>query len=363
MAYGNMKVLFIVPYPTEGPSARLRVEQFLPSLDKAGIRYVLRPFYSTSFYRILYKKNNILKKIAYFMGATAGRVRDIFTAIGCDIIFIHREAFPVGLPVFEAVLFLLGKKVVFDYDDAIFLPPQGSGGIVRILKCPWKTGFIIKHSKLVIAGNDYLRKHAEALNDNVIIIPTCIDTGKYRRISGSKNDGGRIVIGWIGSHTTHIYLREVRDVLYRLLARYDNLRIDVVGGVPGDLDHDRIFVKEWSLDREMDEMSRFDIGIMPMPDTEWTRGKCAFKAILYMSMGIPVVASPVGVNKDIIIDGNNGYLAGTDDEWERKLASLIDDGQLRERMGNAGRETVVEKFSLAANSDRFVSALKEAFSR
>lgn len=352
----KQNVLFFVPYPTEGASARLRVEQFLPELQKAGIRYSLRPFFTSAFYRILYKKGNALKKVALFMFCACRRIIDIFKIPLHDTVFIHREVFPLGPPILEAVLFLFGKRVIFDFDDAIYLPPQGSHGIIAFFKCPWKTNFLIRHSDVVIAGNELLKKHALLYNDNVKVIPTCIDTALYKR-PAHKSTGGKIIIGWVGSHTTQVFLKNMENLFFDLLAKYNNLEIHIIGAKPGLIKHEKIVIKEWSLETERDDILEFDIGIMPMPDTDWTRGKCAFKAILYMSFAVPVIVSAVGVNKEIIEDGVNGFLASTNTEWEEKLARLISNSSLRRAMGVAGRATVVNSFSLEVNMPLFIDAL------
>jgi len=351
------KVLFLVPYPSEGASARLRVEAFLPYSRKSGIECTIRPFYTASFYKILYQPGNSLKKVALFLLCSARRVWDVITAGPFDAVFIHREAFPVGLPVLEAALFLFRKKVVFDFDDAIYLAPHGSGSFIAALKCPRKTDFIIKHSDLLIVGNEFLRKHAQPFNKNIKIIPTCIDTDSYCGPSAQADNKHDVIIGWIGSHTTQVYLKELERVFLSLLAKKENLMIHLIGGGIDTLRHERVIYKEWSLEREKDDIQQFDIGIMPMPDTDWTKGKCAFKIILYMSFGIPVVASAVGVNKDIVKNGVNGFLATGTADWEEKLLRLVNDRALRRSMGEKGRATAEKGYSLKANAPKFVDAL------
>jgi glycosyltransferase involved in cell wall biosynthesis len=355
------RVLFIVPYPTEGASARLRVEQFLPYLKDAGIEYSLRPFYSQSFYKILYKPGNTLKKVALFLGASFRRFSDICVSPSYNVVFIHREVFPIGLPVMEWMLFILKSifrnRIVFDFDDAIYLSPEGSSSILSVLKCPWKTDLIIRHSDMVIAGNELLKEHALKLNKNVTVIPTCIDTNLYK-MTGQKPSSTELVIGWVGSHTTQVFLKDMEPVFMELLGEYPNLKIHIIGGQSGLIRHERVMIKEWSLAGEKDDIPAFDIGIMPMPDTNWTRGKCAFKAILYMSFGIPVVVSPVGVNKAIIKDVVNGYLAATGVEWKEKLSKLLSDDSLRRSMGDAGRTTVVKGYSVEANAGKFVEVIE-----
>jgi len=353
------RILFLVPYPTEGASARLRVEQFLPSLKDAGVDTAVRPFLTSGFYAILYRRGNTARKIAFFLACAFRRFVDIARSFFFDAVFIHREAFPLGPPFLEAVLFLTGKKVIFDFDDAIYLPPQGSSRSAAILKCPWKTNYIIRQSDQVIAGNDHLKDYALRFNRSVTVIPTCIDTGRYRR-NVRRVVSEEVVVGWIGSHTTQVFLDALEDVFLELLSKYRNLQIRLVGGRLNGLAHSRMHAKRWSLEDELHDLLGFDIGIMPMPDDDWTRGKCAFKAILYMGCGIPVVASRVGVNTEVIEDEVTGFLVTSPHEWIEKLSLLIENKRLRDQMGGRGRERVVERYSLAAAAPLFVKIVTAA---
>lgn len=350
------RVLCIVPYPTEGASARLRVEQFMPYLKDAGIDCVVRPFLTSGFYAILYKRGNVMRKIAYFLACAFRRFVDIARSFYFDAVLIHREAFPLGPPFLEALLFLFRRRVIFDFDDAIYLPSQGGNYGAAILKCPRKTDFIIRHSDAVIAGNDYLRDYARRFNSAITVIPTCIDANRYRR-SVRRAVSEEVVVGWIGSHTTQVFLDELEGIFLTLLAKYRNLKIRLVGGRLNALAHSRMYAKRWSLEDELHDLQGFDIGIMPMPDDEWTRGKCAFKAILYMGCGIPVVASRVGVNTEVIEDGVSGFLVTGEYEWTEKLSLLIENRRLRDQLGQRGREKVVERYSLSGAAPVLVRIL------
>ncbi|MDD5421807.1 MAG: glycosyltransferase family 4 protein [Candidatus Omnitrophota bacterium] len=354
-----MKVLFIVPYPNEGASNRLRVEQFLPYLRANGIEYTLRPFIGRGFYRILYLRHKYLKKILFFIFATVARISDIFRAMAHDIIFIHREAYPFGPPVFEHIFRCLGKPIIYDFDDAIFLRnTSGINNYIERFKNPGKISGIVSLSRYVIAGNRYLRDFAARFNINVIIIPTTIDTDMYRP-PARRPDKKEVVIGWIGSNTTRRFLRDMEDVFKELSARYDNLVFKIVGGYHHS-ELKNVVNIEWSMEREIELLGTFDIGIMPMPDDEWTRGKCAFKAILYMACGIVPVCSPVGVNTEVVQDGVNGYLANDKSEWVGKLSALIEDRGLRERMAASARALVEKKYSVKTYEPVFLRTLRAA---
>ena len=356
-----MKVLFWVPYPTKGASNRHRVEQYLPYLKKAGIRYALRPFWSGTAYNILYKKGRYVRKAFFFILGSISRFFGLFEALGYDIVFIHREACPVGTAFFESILYVLKKPLIFDFDDAIFLPPPTRPNeFIEKFKKPDNAGCIIRMSAHTIAGNKYLSEFTLRHSSAVSIIPTSIDTDiYYPRTAGGDN--GRVVVGWMGSVTSLPLLEAMKSIFIRLSVRFDNIGFKIVGGNFSISGFSKVVSKKWSSKEEIDDLKSFNIGIMPMPDSEWTKGKCGFKAILYMGMGIPCVCSPVGMNKEIITDGVNGFLASTEDEWVEKLSFLIESPQLRNKLGAAGRKTVEERYSVNINAPKFLDVLKGVY--
>jgi len=351
-----MKILFWVPYPKEGASNRYRVEQYLPYLDRNGIQYALHPFWNTAAYKILYKNRHFLKKAFFFLCGTTSRILDLIGISHYDIIFIHREAYPIGWAFFETFVSIIKKPIVFDFDDAIFLPASSSqNNFIEMFKNPGKIVSIIQKSSHVIAGNKYLLDFALCHNRSVSIIPTSLDTHRY--FPNKKSSSNQIIIGWIGSVTTLDFLNKIKNVFINLSARFNNIQFKIVGGNFSIEGLDNVISKPWSLEEELGNLRSFDIGIMPMPDNEWTRGKCGFKAILCMSMGIPCVCSAVGMNNEIIDDGVNGFLAGNDDDWVEKLSLLINDNELRKRLGMMARKTVEEKYSLKVNIPVFIETL------
>lgn len=356
-----MKIIFFVPYPTEGASNRFRVEQYTPHLKTEGIIYRIRPFMSRGFYKTIYLKGYYFLKILYFIASTVNRFFDLILTLKYDVIFIHREVFPVGPPLFEYILSKLRKPIIYDFDDAIFLSSTSrSNNFIERLKRPDKVSKIIKISNHIIAGNRYLADFAMRYNNNVTIIPTSIDTDVYYpKENQPKYD--KFVIGWIGSNTTVEFLNLLQGVFKKLTIKYPDIEFKIIGGefhIPG---LNNIKNQVWSLDSEIEDLQSFDVGIMPMPDNAWTRGKCGFKAILYMSLGIPCLCSPVGVNKEIIKGGMNGFLADSDKEWVEKLSLLIDDPDLRQRIGMAGRKTVEERYSVKVNAPKFLEVLKREY--
>jgi len=354
-----MKVLFILPHYYEAASNRYRVYQYLPYLRENGIEPVVHPFVdSPSFYRILYGKGNIIPKIVHTLRSLGKRLVDTIDFTKYDLVFIQREALPFGPPVLEKLI-AQRKPIIFDFDDAIYLPntSQANRWLMK-LKFPSKTAEIIKRSECVIAGNAYLANFARQYNSRVTILPTPIDTERYSLKPQSKNGASSVTIGWVGGHSTEKYLKMLDKVFLELSKSYP-VNFEIVGGyyaLPGIQVNNR----QWKLENEILDLHRFDIGIMPMPDNEWTRGKCGFKAIQYMGVGIPAVASPVGVNSEIIQNGENGFLAGNDEEWIQSLSKLIENPDLRYEIGLAGRKTVELQYSLKVNAPKFVNIIKKA---
>jgi glycosyltransferase involved in cell wall biosynthesis len=210
----------------------------------------------------------------------------------------------------------------------------------------------------VIAGNENLKAYASLYNRNVTVIPTPVDTSIFApSAGGARPDDGKVVIGWMGSNTTAPYLKMVGDALAAVARRYPQVEIRAIGGSYVPEVSPSLTIRRWNLQTELEDLHGFDIGIMPMPDTEWTRGKCGFKALLYMSCAVPPVCSPVGLTTEIVQDGVNGLLATTTEEWVDKLSMLVEDPPLRRRMGDAGRQTVEEKYSLTAHAPRFYETL------
>ena len=345
-----MKVLFLVPYPLQGASNRFRVNQFLPLFEHEGITCRLRPFYSERLWRILYRPGRLGSKLVLGALCAINRLMDLARAVDCDLVFIHREAFPIGPAWFERLLGLLGKPYIYDFDDAVYLPNVAeSNRLLGWLKMPGKVASIIRGSRVTLAGNaclaDFARKSGAK---DVRVAPTVVDTGRFMPDPALRREGP-VVIGWIGSQTTIRFIEQLRPVMLELLERFPGqIEFRVVGGslsggvVPG------ISCRPWSLDNEIGELQAFHIGVMPIPDDEWTRGKCAFKVIEYLAVGAPAVCSPVGMNLAVVEPGVNGFLANSREEWIEALGRLISDPALRQSLGQRGREKIETFYSVKA---------------
>lgn len=356
-----MKVLFWVPYPTAGPSNRFRVEQYLPYLKERGIAYSLHSFWEDAVYRILYENGYYLKKIYYFIKGSIKRFKDLVFLSRYDLVFIHREAYPIGGAFLERMVFKK-KPIIYDFDDSVFLPTSynSSNRIMRLLKRPAKTAQIIKMSTMVIAGNSYLKEYAIQYNKNVIVIPTPVDTNKYFPLDKPQYNN-KIIVGWIGTYTTNQYLNILKNALLKLINKFGRrIEIRFIGCRDNYLNIAGIIYNSWSLTREVNDIQNFDIGIMPVWDDAWTRGKCAFKILQYMAVGASVVASPVGMNKEIIKDGEYGFLAANEEKWIEKLSLLIDNPELRHRFSLKGRTLIEKEYSLKVTAPKFINVLEKA---
>ncbi|HEX7014883.1 MAG TPA: glycosyltransferase family 4 protein [Cyclobacteriaceae bacterium] len=356
-----MKILFLIPYPPgESPSQRFRFEQYLSLLKDRGHTLRLTPFLPPHRWRLFYQRGHTVARIGMIVRGFLQRLGLLLSAAQYDRIFIHREAAPIGPPIIEWFLAkVLGKKIIYDFDDAIWLTDKESeASLERILRWRTKISSICRWSHRVSCGNEYLREYAHRFNPNAVLNPTTIDTeGLHNpsrlRVPGKPPD--RLVIGWTGSHSTLKYLYLLNDALVRVQQKFPATVLLVIADRPPELNLPGVMFRKWSTETEISDLMMTDIGIMPLPDDEWSKGKCGFKALQYMALGIPAVASAVGVNATIIRHMENGCLCSTDDEWVEVLEMLIANADLRQRVGSAGRQTVIEHYSVSSNSSTFLS--------
>lgn len=359
-----MKILFVVPYPLRrSPSQRFRFEQYLDVLTAAGYQYKIRSFFDDNGWNLLYSKGNTFKKFLTVVKGFGKLLALMFRLKKYDCVFIHREATPIGPPVFEWFIGKVwGKKIIYDFDDAIWSTDVLSEGtLTKFIKWRRKISYICSIATTVSAGNEYLANFARQYNNHVVVNPTTIDTSYHQLHNKPYSDG--LVIGWTGSHSTLKYLDEIVPLLNELEMAHPNLRFRVIANHDPKLPLKSCEFVQWSAYTEIDDLMAIDIGIMPLPNDEWSKGKCGFKALQYMSLEIPAVASSVGVNNGIIKDGVNGFLCGSLVEWKQKLTLLLNDAELRKRLGIAGRKTVVRSYSVLSNSSTFLSLFELSASR
>ncbi len=350
-----MKVLLLAPYPLRTtPSQRFRFEQYLSLLAEEGISIDVRPFLTPPAIRILHRPGHIAAKIAAVLGGSLRRLRDLLSAARYDLVFIHREAFPLGHPWIERILDVIGRPYVFDFDDAIYLSRTSEANrLWTRLKCAGKTAEIVRRARLVIAGNTHLARWAGEINPNVVLISTTIDTDSYRPRESSRE--GPLCIGWSGSVTTVPYLRTIEGVLRDVQRQY-GVRLRVIGDAGCRLEGAEVEALPWCEKTEVADLQEIDIGVMPVVDEEWALGKAGLKGMQYMALGIPTIMSPVGSGAEVA-EGGAAVLAATPQDWHDSLVRLIRDESERRALGEAGRRRVVERYSVRANLPRYREAL------
>ncbi|UCD54935.1 MAG: glycosyltransferase family 4 protein [Candidatus Omnitrophota bacterium] len=345
-----MKVLFI-PYGTvKAPATRYRVTQYLPHLERGGIDYFVFSAISKLSTSFMIKSPDFAPplRFLYYVYVSMERVfrflAILFISRGFDIIFLQRTTFPLRL---EMLLSMANNNIIFDIDDAIYLPDrEGDDFLTRIKKYIKKSEVIniLRISRIVIVENEYIKKFVSQYCKEILKLPGPIDTERF--FIRNKENLDEVVIGWIGSPATTFYLHMLDNIFGDIKQKYDFVKFRFIGlgkykNPP--VEFERI---DWSSETEVTNLQSFDIGIMPMPDNEWTRGKLGCKMLQYMAVGIPAVVSFTPTNAEIINDGENGFFVTKEDEWMRILSMLIEDASLRSRIGKKGRGTIQELCSL-----------------
>ncbi len=348
------------------PSQRYRFEQYLTYFKSEGFDWELSEIITEKDDKIFYQPGNYVQKAWILLKSIFIRFNDLRRAKSFDIIFIQREALLLGSSYFEKQLFKK-NKVVFDFDDSIWLldtSPENKK--FEFLKNPDKTKTNIKHANCVIAGNSFLANYAKQFNQNTVVIPTTIDSDFHipkpelrSKVLDSARTDKKIVIGWSGSISTIKHFEMAIPALKEIRQKYpDKIEIHVIGQGSYSNPEINVISKNWSAKTEVDDLNSFDIGIMPLPDDEWVKGKCGLKGLSYMACGVATIMSHVGVNPEIIEHGKNGFLATTQQEWVNYLSQLIENSDLRHKMGQLGRDTVVKNYSVNANKVKYLEVLK-----
>jgi len=359
------RILYIVPHRlNRSPGQRFRCEHFIPILEEKGFECTYANLLNAWDDEHFYNKTAFLQKIWILTKSFYKRLIHSIQARNYDIIFIYREAFMIGTTFFERLLYMWGNPIIYDFDDSIWLNDTSEGNKqFAWLKNSKKTNTIINLAHTVIVGNKYLAEYASQFNEHIQIIPTTIDT-KYHTRTINNIESHSICIGWTGTETTLKHYTTIIPVLQTIKQKYGNrVKFKIISNVPyynTDLDIEYV---NWNAASEIHDLQTIDIGIMPLPNDEWSKGKCGFKGLQYMSLEIPSILSPVGVNTEIIEHGVNGFLAETDLEWEQCLSTLIEDVELRKTLGKAGRKTIEDRFSIHSQKDKYISIITNALKK
>jgi len=353
------RVLFIGMHRLDrSPSQRYRFEQYFPFFEKKNIECELSYLISEEDDKVLYSPGNYFGKLLIFIKSWKLRLKDVKRANSFDYIFIQREAFMTGTTYFEKRFAKSTAKLIFDFDDSIWLEDKNeANGKLAFLKKPSKTSTVISLCDTVVAGNKYLAEYAKQFNRNVVIIPTTIDTHWYKPVQKETRD--KVIIGWSGSFTTIKHFESAIGALTKIKEKCgDKVDFKVIGDGNYRYKPLNITGQKWQSKTEVEDLQNIDIGIMPLPNIEWTRGKCGLKGLQYMGLAIPTVMSPVGVNTEIIEHGKNGMLAFTEEEWIDSLSQLIKSPELRKKLGKAGRKTVEDMYSVDANKEKYLALFR-----
>ncbi|MBL4592448.1 MAG: glycosyltransferase [Flavobacteriales bacterium] len=353
------EIAFIIPYPIGlAPSQRFRFEQYSNFLEES-YKLSFFPFLTKNDFKLLYQPRKYFYKSWIIVKGFLKRLILMFQLRGYSIVFIHREASPIGPPIFEWIIHkILKKKIIYDFDDAIWLKNTStSNRLISTIKRHSKVSSICKWSSLVMCGNHFLMDYAKKYTKNVIYLPTTIDTVNVHNQVKNQVEG-ITTIGWTGTHSTIKYLYDIESLLVKLQNQI-NFRFVVISNKDPFFKDLKYEYKSWIKETEINDLLQFDIGIMPLLNDEWANGKCGFKALQYMSLGIPCVISPVGVNIKIIQNGFNGFLVENENEWKGKLTALIKSKELRTTIGLAGKETVLNNYSVKSTKNLYLTCFNQ----
>lgn len=348
------KILFLTPYPYDkAGSQRFRFEMYFDLLEKNGFSYKQSPFIDEKTWAILYKPGHVVAKIWGTLKGYLRRVLILFQLHQFDFVFIHREASPLGPPIFEFLISkVFRKKMIFDFDDAIWkMDVAQENNLASILKQPSKIAKICKWSYKVSAGNGYLADYARKYNPNTFVVATMVDTdGYHNRIQNQAVE--RPCIGWTGSNTTIKYLEIIVPAIKQLEKKYD-FDFYVIADKNPKLPLKSFKFIPWNKKTEIEDLLRFHIGLMPLEFDEWEKGKCGFKAIQYMSLGIPAIVANIGVNSKIIDHGKSGFLIQNNQQWDQYMEQLLSSESTRVEMGKEARIKIVDYYSKKATFNDF----------
>ena len=363
-----MKVLALASYPVEAAATRFRLQQFVELLAARGITLSIHPFLDSHQFAQLYRQKSWPRTALGLLRSSLRRLSDLGAARKADVIFVQREAMMFGPPWLEWwSARAIGRPMVLDLDDATYVSYTSPtyGGLGKALKWFSKTDDLIRWARIVTCGNRGIAEYVSSKGTEARVIPTVVDTDVFRP-EKDRRAGDLIVLGWIGTHSTFPYLESIFPVLTDL-ARTHKFRLKVVGAGKDNVSIPGVEVESlrWEIDREVADFQSIDIGLYPIDASlyaGWASGKSGFKAVQYMAVGVPYVATPVGGSAEIGEAGTTHFFATTNEEWREALDLLLTDEKRRQEMGAAGRNHVIDHYGLEAQADKLAAALHEAAS-
>jgi L-malate glycosyltransferase len=357
----SKKVLVLCPSPKGTAAAqRLKYEQYFPGLEAEGYSFTISNFQSQRFWSIIYKEGRTFEKIFWVFVGYLRRYFDLLRAPFYDGVFVTIWGTPLGLPIFEQLLFFFNKKVIYDIDDMMFLDKveHSRNKWIEKIKGKRKPIVLMKKARYVIVCTPRLEEIALSLNKykNVVDISSTFDTDRFVPVTSYV--GKEVTtIGWTGTHSTIPFLQLLEPVLPEVSKRR-RVKLIVIADKEYKMPGVETEFIRWSKETEVQDLHKFDIGLYPIPANEWSLGKSSLKALTYMAIAIPAVATAYGTNFRIIEDGVSGVLVRTNEEWIERIIELIDNPELRRKIGTEGRKRVVELFSVKANFPKYLQVFK-----
>ena len=349
-----MKILYLTKYTRMAGSSRMRSYQYVPYLEKAGFLITVKPFFDEAYLKDFYAGK---KNIGAVAKAYLQRFFVLFSVLKYDQVVVEKEIFPFLPALAEWLLNRLNVKYVVDYDDAIFHNyDQSSNPVIKKLLGN-KIATVMKLSGTVVAGNSYLAEYAKnAGAKNVHTIPTVIDLDRYPL--KENTDPGQFVVGWIGTKTTfEKHLLPCKEWIKELQNQEPDIQFNIVG-MTEDMDLGKnVKYIQWTENTEVANILNMDVGIMPLQDSKWEKGKCAYKLIQYAACGIPGVASDIGMNKEVCIDNETGFIAKNKEEWMGHIRFLKNNSEKRAQMGQNARKLVEKQFCIQVTADKWKNIL------
>jgi L-malate glycosyltransferase len=350
------KILVLCPHPVDRvPGQRLKYEQYFGHWEKNGFSVTVSPFITSSFQDIIYKKGYFLHKAGWTFFGYIRRIKDLFRIRKYDVVYVFLWVTPFGPPFFEWCVRKLSQKMVYDIDDLVYTKYEK--GLLRMLKGKGKPVFLMKHADHVITCTPYLTEFVNRFNNKTTDISSTINSETYIPVNPYTNDKP-LTLGWSGSHSTSKYLYLLRDVLLEIYKKR-KFRLLVMGDPGFTIEGLDVEAVSWSEEKEIPVLQQIDIGLYPLPDEEWVMGKSGLKALQYMTLGIPTVATAIGANYRVIENGVSGFLVSTPSEWKEKLILLMDNPDMRKQIGTEARKRVETLYSVKANEPVYLSVLKK----
>jgi glycosyltransferase involved in cell wall biosynthesis len=354
----RMRVLFLVQYPRQAPSPRYRVYQLVPWLEEAGFECDVEPLIGEGDYAAARSAGKYFDKSRMLAGGFVRRVSALLRARKYDLVYVLKGAFPYGPPIIEQLLRTSNVPVIFDFDDAIHIHKKSvSHRFLDYLKSTRRVGQVAALASRVVVPNEYLADFAREFNSAVTVVPEAENTDRLIPRQAHKN-GSKIVIGWVGSSSTAKYLTLIEGALQTVCDRFSNVVLRVIGG-KFESEGVRTELVDWKFEREVQQFHDLDIGIMPLPLEEWSKGKSGCKLRQYMAAGVPGVGTAIGYNLELVEHGRTGFLATTQDEWVECLSHLIERPELRSAIADAARRDVEQRFAIDVIGPQLEAAIRE----